>query len=110
MMIISRNTRTGHAQYKVIDMDTDSQITDSYSEDLDLPTVRPIITRDPRDVPFTLWCETHRHQLRRMLRCMRHRLTPGGQGAGWDWDKIGASLARYVYATSDNRRKTTPSF
>lgn len=111
MLLISRNNITGHAEYRVVKHPAPHPTATATA----IPTPKPV--RDTRDVPFATWCETHHHQLRRMLRYMQSRLACGTDernpgldiGVGWDWDGITLSLARYVYSTSENRRRTTPS-
>lgn len=114
MLIIVRDPASGRARYSVVASPPAS------TQPGDLQTTPRIRTRDVRDVPFDVWCETHRAQLRRMLRFLRARLSRGQvvvrddnqdkqAAGGWDWEGMAASLARYVYATSENRRKATPS-
>lgn len=101
LLTIRRDTHTGHANYVV---DGSSPI------DLPLPTdtaksMVPHRPGEPRDVPFHEWCDANRHDLRRMVRFVRSRMSHGGI----DWDGVAQSLARYAYATSGNRHKSTPA-
>lgn len=90
---------------------TEFNVTSPESDVRDAPSLASAIVErgDVRgDVPFTRWCDTHHHQLRRMLRHLHARLHSDPTSV-LDWEGVEERLARYVYATSANRRRATPS-
>jgi hypothetical protein len=64
----------------------------------------PRITQDG-DLPFSRWCETYAYYLDCIMDCVRRR-TASGSAYAVDWAGVRASLERYAYATSSNRRKS----
>lgn len=75
--------------------------------EVDVPI--PSLPADPRDLSFADWADSSHHDLRRMLRYLRSRMSHGHGHGHIDWDGVALSLARYVYATSANRHKTNPA-
>lgn len=107
-LLITRDRTSGKAQFRVVQGQVVGQGQAGLGEGWAGQTERPR-THDARDVRFPAWCEMHGDQLRRMLRYLRCRLSHVEGTASWDWEGVAACLSRYVYATSANRRKLTPS-
>lgn len=110
ILVITRNRSTGRAEYRMQTVADNTTVQQSKPPNVqNIPTVVPKIG-DTRDVPFNVWCEMHRHQLRRMVRYIRSRLSHGeGVWSLWDWEGLASSLAQFAYKTSANRHKATPS-
>lgn len=66
----------------------------------------PLAPRAPHaQLPFSAWHERHAYYLNCMAAFIRRRVEAAASTPDWDWDGLRASLARFAYRTSGNRRR-----